>query len=210
VSQKWCLVLMFAVGLGTLAHAEPPMSPVEREREAKARFERGEALYRRGEYDAARLEFEAGYALKPLPVFLFDIAQSYRRSGQRERAIEYYRRFLEVDASSRFRAQAERYLRELEQEAEPRPAPAATPTVAPAPPPGSVTPVPSAPVAAPASVVATPASAAQPAPRKRRLWIVGVVVGGVVVVGGAVALGVLLGRSNGPPDSDLGNFQAFP
>src|SRR6185369_10531348 len=48
----------------------------------------------------ARAEFEAGYDLQPLPLFLFNAAQAARRAGERARALELYKRFVAADPES--------------------------------------------------------------------------------------------------------------
>jgi tetratricopeptide (TPR) repeat protein len=62
--------------------------------EAKAHFHLGSAFYEAHSYDRALVEYEAAYKAKPLPQFLFNIAQALRQLHQRDRSIETYNRFL--------------------------------------------------------------------------------------------------------------------
>lgn len=87
---------------------------VTRYRETVAR---GSALFDEGEFAAARAEFEAAYEIHPSPVLLFNIASTYRREGEPERAIALYRAFLErAPAADPRRSLATRTIAELEAE----------------------------------------------------------------------------------------------
>jgi tetratricopeptide (TPR) repeat protein len=55
---------------------------------------RGLELYGDGAYEAALLEFRAGFALEARPELLFALAQAERKSGDCASALVYYRRFL--------------------------------------------------------------------------------------------------------------------
>lgn len=61
---------------------------------ARTRLYYGRDLSGVGNYDGAAAEFAVGYALKPMPRFLFNIAQCFRHLGRRPLAIRAYRRFL--------------------------------------------------------------------------------------------------------------------
>lgn len=60
---------------------------------ARAHLSRGLDLYRAGRYADAVEEFEAGHAALPHPTFLLNLAQSWRKLGDLERARGYYARF---------------------------------------------------------------------------------------------------------------------
>jgi tetratricopeptide (TPR) repeat protein len=61
---------------------------------AKVELERGEARFRDKDYAGAIAAFDAGYALDPQPIFLYDKAQAQRLSGDCASAIESYKAFL--------------------------------------------------------------------------------------------------------------------
>lgn len=102
--------------------------------EARAHYRHGVALFNEGRFADARAEFEAGYELQPLPLFLFNAAQAARRADQNTRALELYKKFVSVDPQSSQRAEAEQHIAELEPRAAepPRAAPADAPAAAPA------------------------------------------------------------------------------
>ena len=64
------------------------------DRPARVLFERAEAKFDLGSFEAALADYQAAYELEPLPGFLFNIGQCYRNLGDYERARFFYRRFL--------------------------------------------------------------------------------------------------------------------
>jgi tetratricopeptide (TPR) repeat protein len=68
---------------------------------ARTYLEHGLQLYNDGHYDAAVRELRLGYALEPLPEFLYTLGQAKRKLGQCDEAIAYYRQYLRsADATS--------------------------------------------------------------------------------------------------------------
>jgi tetratricopeptide (TPR) repeat protein len=67
--------------------------------DARARVARGEALFERGDYDAALAEFEAAYeAIGEHPsrfLVLYNIGQCHERRFRYDVALDYYRRYLD-------------------------------------------------------------------------------------------------------------------
>jgi tetratricopeptide (TPR) repeat protein len=208
--------MIMVVATGDLFAAETEDHKPCGVRQARAHFELGQAHLKLERYEQAMADFEAGWACIPMPVFLYDIAQMARFSGQRAKALDYYKRYLLAEPHARERVAVERWIavlskgRNQAQTAPPRPSAApvvigptavrpAEPPPAPAPAP---LPAPAMPSSAPAvdAVAATPHVADKPSHRGR--WIALGVVGGVLVVGGAVTAGVLLGR---PQDSGIPN-----
>jgi hypothetical protein len=198
--KQLVLILVLVGGVsGSIAWAEERADETAqgaRERQSRSYFAIGASHYSLGEYEEAIVAFQAGYRSKPLPLFLFNIAQSARKAGKPELAVDYYRQYLEREplVTAPQRAEAQLELDRLRQRlaAQP-PAPPARSVAEPA-------------VAAPSLVaISTPA----PAPRVRsRRWIWGVVVG-VVVAGAAVGVGVGLGLQPSPPHPSLGTITFF-
>lgn len=89
--------------LGVLALSWLVTAPVAAQEsaqtEAERHFERGEALFERGDYDAALAEYERSHALLDGHpdgyVLLFNIGQAHERAHRYDRALEYYRRYLD-------------------------------------------------------------------------------------------------------------------
>ena len=66
-------------------------APVER---AKALFASGNQHYNLGEFDQALEAYKLAYRIKPLPAFLFNIAQCHRKLGQHKEAVAMYQSYL--------------------------------------------------------------------------------------------------------------------
>ena len=200
-------VVTLLLSLGARA-AEPSAVDVQR---ARAHYEAGSGLYQLGRYDEAIREFSAGYALSHRPQFALNIAQCYRMLGRYEDARDMIRRFLdEAPRDAPERPNATALLAETEQQIRQHSAAAAGP----APGPAAQTP---APAAATVMPPATPAATARDAPPPARTperrshrgaFIALGVIGGVLVVGGAVTLAVLLSSpGESTPTTALGTVR---
>lgn len=176
------IIAVLLLTLGTAAIGWPRDAGAEEvSAETKAQagqaFARGMKQYQAKEYAKAITEFESGYKLIPQPVFLYNIAQAHRLSGESEKALAMYRRYLRESPTAPNRAEVEDRISALEQQL--GPAYYSTLYV----PPGSET------MTEPA-----PAPLSRDSRGKKPIWpIVLGAVGGVVVVGAAVGLGVYFG-----------------
>jgi tetratricopeptide (TPR) repeat protein len=94
-SEPRALSLALALALGTPAPAlAADAAAVSSEEEAKTRFGEGNLAYDLGEFDRALKAFSEAYRLKPLPAFLFNVAQCHRQLNNPSRAAFFYRRYL--------------------------------------------------------------------------------------------------------------------
>jgi tetratricopeptide (TPR) repeat protein len=97
--------------------------------DAKSHFKQGKAYEEAGAFARAAEEFEAAYALDPRAEILFDIAQAYRLAGNRQRAIDNFRRFLDAHPDGKAADEARVLVAELQRQidearaTEPPPAP---------------------------------------------------------------------------------------
>lgn len=82
-------VLLLAAGP---AGAQAPDGDAEAR--ARERFAQGNLAYDVGDFATALQSFSEAYRLKPLPGFLFNMAQCHRQLGQYSRAAFFYRRYL--------------------------------------------------------------------------------------------------------------------
>lgn len=78
--------------------AGPQPSPEEVEA-AKRHFESGAEFFQRGNYTAARLEFEASYALTKYPQLLFNLGKTAEKLNQVPEAIRYLEQYLASNPS---------------------------------------------------------------------------------------------------------------
>lgn len=91
-----------------VAHAQPS--------EPERLYTSGQKAYDEKRYDDALAAWERSYSLSKLPALLFNIAQAYRlraQTGDCTKATETYKKFIELDAKSQFRAQADGFIAEL-------------------------------------------------------------------------------------------------
>jgi len=82
--------------------------------DAQARWKHGSALYDLGKYKEAIVDFEAAYELDPDPSYLFAIAQANRLDNNYPRAIELFRRYLDLRPDDPKRAEILQAIDELE------------------------------------------------------------------------------------------------
>lgn len=68
---------------------------------ARQHYEAGRAHHKAGRYAEAVREFEAANAIKPHPIFLYDMAQAHRLAGDAPRALEMYRAYLAVEPAAK-------------------------------------------------------------------------------------------------------------
>lgn len=67
---------------------------------ARRQFEIGAALYQEENYEGALVAFEESYALRGVPVVLFNIAQTFRRLYRYDEAIDSYEQYLRTGGLS--------------------------------------------------------------------------------------------------------------
>jgi tetratricopeptide (TPR) repeat protein len=205
-STRWFSALALVAILSLAAPVSA--APVDT-KGASRHYKKGLTEYNLGHFDAAVEEFEQAYALNPQPILLYNIAQSHRQLGHHERALFFYRRYLEgapeaknrVDIEARMRELEESLKRENDVRTQPPPAPAAPQPVI----------VQLQPAPAPSNHVREESlrTSAPPAPvdQGRNLRIGGLVVAGVGVA--AVATGLVFGlqaKSKGESVSSAGRF----
>jgi len=96
-------------------------------------YQHGLAAFKARDYANARADFLRAYDLRPEPIILFNVAQTYRLELSPQQALMYYKRFLaESKIAEDLRAEAQGYVAELEAEQKAREAEtAATATAGP-------------------------------------------------------------------------------
>jgi tetratricopeptide repeat protein len=189
---------------------------IDDDKEARRLFEHAELEFNVGKFPEALADYQSAYEAKPLPGFLFNIAQCYRNVGNFERARFFFRRYLALEPHAPNRHRVDELIAEMSRQLEAKQAEAAAAAPATSPPPVDakpvvVTPPPLAPVpalvepmstsqAAPSAVLVT-APVARPAHRPvwKRWWFwTGVA---AVVAGGVVATYVLTRPETRTPGS---------
>ena len=87
------------------------------EHEARKHHQTAEARFRAGLFAEALAEYQAGYQVLPLPGFLINIAQCYRRLGDLKMASGAYRRFTAVAPASPLAPQIRALIVEMDKRA---------------------------------------------------------------------------------------------
>ena len=104
-------------GLATIVFVCAAVAPARAQSasdSAQQHFDRGAKLYNLGHFQEAIPEFEKAYELDASPIFLFNIAQSHRQLGNKERALFFYRRYLEQAPNAPNRDDVERRMKDLQ------------------------------------------------------------------------------------------------
>lgn len=102
-----------------IAFAEEVASPTMEA--AKRHFDSGVAFYQAGDYEAARIELEAGYRLSKLPDFLVNLCLVAEKQNRLQEALNYCDQYLRLEPNAsdaaEIRTRAERLRQQLEQAA---------------------------------------------------------------------------------------------
>jgi tetratricopeptide (TPR) repeat protein len=88
----------------------------EAQSEARRLTEQGQAYYRLKDFDKAIESFREAYAKHPVPILLFNLAQSYRAKGDRKNALYFYRWYLRDKPDASDRSAVEAKIERLESE----------------------------------------------------------------------------------------------
>jgi tetratricopeptide (TPR) repeat protein len=165
--------------------------------------------YNLGHFQEAIEEFEKAYEIRSEPIFLYNIAQSHRQNGNPQRAIFFYRRYVEADPSSKKRAEVEKRIADMQSELDAQrereaAAAAPPPVVAPQPLPPQTVPVF---VPQPAVRQNNPVAAAD-ASQGRGLRIGGIVAAGVGVAGAVTGV-ILVLHGNSLHDESIAAGSQF-
>lgn len=176
------LLLALVLALAALFGAAPARAEDADTKAAKKHFQRGEKLFNLGKFDDALAEYEAAYEKKPLPGFLYNIAQCHRNLGNYKQAIFGYRNYLRQVPDAANREAVEALIDELEAEQRAREDAAARERLDHQPPPPS------------------PRAAHPPLYKRGWFW------GGVAAVAAVTVGVVVLTSGDGAPTTDLGNI----
>lgn len=180
--------------------------------QARIHFEKGKTLFEVDEYRKAIEEFKAAHIEKADPAFLYNIGECYRRLGEVQEALVFYRRFLSLaPANDPSRRIVESRIADLKAVADEPRATRVEPAAEPATSESSVH------LAAAPTPPEAPTLVAEPGPPAdgsagskpfyARGWFIAAV--GVALVAGAVGIWAL-SRGSDIPDTALGNQRGFP
>ncbi len=188
--------LVLAIFLGMLCRSAGAAETEDEIRRSREHYKKGEEAFAAGHFEEAYSQFESGYGLVPRPLFLLNMAHSERRRGQLTRARALYKRYLLVEPQSKFRAEVESVISEIDAAlaADAAAKAASRPPLPVTTLPAAARPVAAAPVAldlATAPVGSRGAAAGGPIYRRWWFWAAG------GAVAAAVVAGALLSRGDG-------------
>jgi tetratricopeptide (TPR) repeat protein len=183
---------------------------VQAKQESKKHFQQGDAYVQAGAYKSAAEEFLEAYRLWPNERFHYNIAQAYRLGGEKEKAVEHYKRYLaavgEGDTANDARQQLALLMTDIERKQAARAVAEKAKAEAPAATDAKAAAETKAAAAAKAAQETNPGAqnlaATPPQPKKKPYWAIGVALGVVAVAALGIGLGV--GLSGSAPSPTLG------
>jgi tetratricopeptide (TPR) repeat protein len=196
-------------------------APASTTDEAKALFKDGETAYNLGQFDVALQKYTDAYKLKPLPGFLFNMAQCHKQLGNYERAAFFFGRFVDtsppkapnVDVAKGLLDEMKAKQKEVETKAadqknaeEAKKADDARKADADKKAQDELKIAqltPNEPVSSPLVPPMPPPQVVEDTPTYKKGWFWGVVVGAVVVVGAGVTVGVIAANQKSAPMGTL-------
>ena len=107
----FCIAVILLLGL--VVTPAPARAEDGATAKARERYQDAQKQFDLGNWDAAIQGFASAYELRPDPIFLYNMAQAYRRSGNLRRAIDLYKNYLIKDPKSPQRAEVEDRIRAL-------------------------------------------------------------------------------------------------
>jgi tetratricopeptide (TPR) repeat protein len=157
----------------------------------RGHYERAVALFEQSHYDTALTEFQAAYAQRQMPWLLLNIGRTLHRLGRPKEALERYEMFSKaeprMDAETRQRL--DKYVAQAQAQVQ---VTATAPPIS-----TSATSTPPTPTSLQPNATAPSDGAAKPLYKKWWFWTA--IGGGVVVLAGAIAIGVAASQNNSLP-----------
>jgi hypothetical protein len=197
-AMRWCLTALLLCGL----LRAPAWCADDEIRQC---FEEGSKHYHLGEFADAAKTYKRCYKVRPDAIFLYNIAQCYRLSGDLQNALFFYRSYLNSSPGADNHREVEERIRKLEGELASQKAP---PNV-PVPPPTAGTSTAATPVTvAPASATVAAPETRRAQPTYKKWWVWTTVSLAAAGIGLGVGLGLGLGLP-GEPQTRLGTQPVF-
>lgn len=120
-SSRYWLAICVAIGLFAIRGARAENA--EALKKAQAAFDTAQLDYLQGKYDEAAQGFQAAYAARPFPQFLYNVGASYHMKGKKtadvasyEKAVEFYKRYLAEEPQATDKPRVEKAIGVLEGE----------------------------------------------------------------------------------------------
>jgi len=106
---------LFAAGVQPVrAQPAPPAPPAEDAKEqARVHFQKAKELHEKKQYAEAAAEYLEAYRYMPAPAFIYNAGQVYRLGGEKEKAVEHYKKYLELEPKGEGAEDARQFIAEL-------------------------------------------------------------------------------------------------
>lgn len=92
----------------------PAAPPAEDSKEqARIHFQKAKELHEKKQYSEAAAEYLEAYRYMPAPAFIYNAGQVYRLGGEKEKAIEHYKKYLELEPNGEGAGDARQFIAEL-------------------------------------------------------------------------------------------------
>lgn len=106
------LVLLCAMAPAVRAQPDAPVSESEKAI-ARQHFQKAKELHEKKQYAEAAVEYLEAYKHMPAPAFIYNAGQVYRLGGDKAKAVEHYRRYLELEPNGEGAEDARQFIAEL-------------------------------------------------------------------------------------------------
>ncbi len=110
----WLLAVLLWGATTHVARAAPTDAAAK---QARAAYDEGQVAFNLGQWDKAIDAWQRGYKAKPDPVFLYNIAQAYRKAGNLEQSIFFYKSYLHNTSNAPNRDEVVGWIDQLEKQA---------------------------------------------------------------------------------------------
>jgi tetratricopeptide (TPR) repeat protein len=99
-SSQTTLIGRIGLALALVLTLAGVAAAADKKAEAEVHYDQGKAYYKAGAFDLAIQEFLQGYKLDPRPGVLFNIARGYEELKDRNKAIEFYKKYIDQGAAA--------------------------------------------------------------------------------------------------------------
>jgi tetratricopeptide (TPR) repeat protein len=117
-AMRKSILLTFAFLLtipSTALAQQPSKQEVVNKQEAAKHFKTGQDAYNKADYPTAVKEFVSAYQIAPYNDLLLNIGQAYRLSGDTEKALAYYEKYVEFEPNGAQVADAKKHITEIKE-----------------------------------------------------------------------------------------------
>src|SRR5262249_29338437 len=107
------ILFVFEFLLGAFSSRALAQANANNQKVAEQHYEKASKLYAAKDYENAVKEFIAAYQAVPANPLLFNIGQAYRLSGDKEKALAYYQKYVAFEPTGAQANEAKEYIKEL-------------------------------------------------------------------------------------------------